>query len=231
MINMKFLNLLEQVLLALLFSLRANRLRYFFLLLVLTISPLVNSKELTSLKVLVMGDSLSAAYNMPSESGWVNLAAEYFKSNDQQITFINASVSGATTAAGLKILPIALEQHQPNIVILELGANDGLQGKPIPYITSNLSKLIKLSQEANAKVLLLGVRIPPNYGSAYTEPFFQQYEKLSKKYDTALVPFFLEGVAGNNELMMQDGLHPKAEGQPKVLQNVIPELKVLLNAF
>lgn len=182
----------------------------------------------TQKKILVMGDSLSAAYRLPVEKGWVAILQAKLAEQQFPVSIVNASVSGATTAAGLKILPPALVQHKPDIVILALGANDGLQGKPISYITANLDKLIKLSIAESAEVLLLGIRIPPNYGLAYTEPFFAQYQHLSEKYDTALVPFFLDGVAGDVTLMMDDGKHPNAAGQRLVFENVWPSIQALL---
>jgi acyl-CoA thioesterase-1 len=178
--------------------------------------------------ILVVGDSLSAAYNLPSEQGWVHLLSERLKTEQHNYQVINASISGATTSAGLSILPAALTKHQPTIVILGLGGNDGLQGKPLPHIRKQLQKLIELSQNADAKVLLLGIRIPPNLGSKYAEPFFAQYESLSETYETALVPFLLEGIATNSELMMRDGIHPNAEAQALVLDNVWQQLEPLL---
>ena len=179
--------------------------------------------------ILVMGDSLSAAYRLPVEFGWVAMLENQLIEEGYPVSLKNVSVSGATTAAGLKILPSAIEEHQPEFVVLALGANDGLQGKPLPYIRSNLAKLIQISKNSNAKVLLLGVRIPPNYGSAYAEPFFSQYRELSEEHQIQLVPFFLDGAAGKTELMMDDGKHPNAEGQKIVLQNVLPSVKALLS--
>ncbi len=174
----------------------------------------------------MLGDSLSAAYRMPKEQGWVNLLRQRVKPEWQ---VINGAVSGATTAQGLSLLPGLLKQHQPEILILELGGNDGLQGKPIKHITQNLEKLVLQAKQAGATVVLLGIRIPSNFGSRYTEPFFQQYKKIAKKHGLAYHPFLLEGVATNKSLMMNDGIHPKAAAQPKILENVWgvlkPELK------
>ncbi len=182
----------------------------------------------TSQKILVMGDSLSAAYKLPVEDGWVYHLQARLQQQNRGVEVVNASVSGATTAAGLQILPDALLVHKPDIVILELGANDGLQGKPIPYITKNLSKLIETAKADGAKVLIVGIKLPPNFGSRYTQPFFAQYEALSQTYQLPLVPFLLEGVAGNRDLMQRDGLHPTAAGQPLVLENVWPVLETLM---
>ena len=186
--------------------------------------------EVSPVRILVLGDSLSAAYKLPKEKGWVHIMTERFNNMGTPVQVVNASVSGITTAGGLQILPNALKQNEPQIVVIELGANDGLQGKPVPYITKNLTRLINLAQNDGAEVLLLGVRLPPNRGSRYAEPFFNQYSELSKQFDTALVPFFLEGVAGTTEFMMSDGLHPNAAGQPKVADNVMPALKILVAA-
>lgn len=186
--------------------------------------------------ILVLGDSLSAAYNLNISEGWVALLADKLanrqakqpkqtsisiKNTDySHYHVINASISGATTAAGLNILPQLLLQHKPQIVLLELGANDGLQGKPIAYIQNNLDKLITLSQEEGADVVLLGIKLPPNYGTAYTKPFFEQYKTLAQMYDLTYLPFLLDGVAGDAQLMQNDRLHPNAKAQPLILNNV-----------
>ncbi len=179
-------------------------------------------------KVLVLGDSLSAAYKLPAERGWVYLLQQRLRDQGAATQVVNASVSGATTAAGLQILPGALATHSPDVVLIELGANDGLQGKPVPYIRKNLQQLITLAQATGAKVVLLGVRLPPNFGARYTEPFFAQYAALAVQNNLTLVPFILKGVAGQSGLMMEDGLHPNAEGQLHVLENVWAELAPIL---
>ena len=171
-------------------------------------------------KVLVLGDSLSAAYKLPATQGWVHLLQQRLREYDVSTELVNASVSGATTAAGLQILPGALAAHVPDMVIVELGANDGLQGKPVSYIRKNLQQLIEKSQAGGAKVVLLGVRLPPNFGARYAEPFFAQYASLAEQYDAVLVPFMLDGVAGQSAFMMGDGLHPNATGQVRVLENI-----------
>lgn len=177
--------------------------------------------------VLVLGDSLSAAYGLPPEQGWVAALQKRFAEKD--IQFVNASVSGATTAAGLARLPALLQQHKPEWVVLELGANDGLQGKPIPYIRRNLSTLIEQAQGSGSEVLLLGVRLPPNLGQRYTEPFFEMYAELAAKYQLAYVPFILEGVAGDERLMQDDGLHPNAEGQKVMARHLGQSLERFLS--
>jgi len=149
---------------------------------------------------------------------------------DATLTRLRLSgLRGATTAAGLQTLPVALKKHQPDIVILEMGGNDGLQGKPVALIKRNLEQLIKISQDAGARVLLIGMRLPPNLGSRYTEPFFQQYAELAKKYQLAYIPFLLEGVAGNEQLMQADGIHPTAQAQERILENVWPTLETLID--
>ncbi len=182
------------------------------------------SKTQAITNILVLGDSLSAAYNIPLEKGWVNL----LRKRVPGIEIINASLGGATTSNGLQRLPGLLEKHKSQLVIIELGANDGLQGKPIHYITSNLDKLIIFAQSTGAKVLLIGNRLPPNRGERYTKPFFNQYQKLAKRHSVAYLPFMLRGLAGNSEYMQQDGLHPKANAQAAILDNLWPILKPLL---
>ncbi|MHA7880888.1 MAG: arylesterase [Saccharospirillum sp.] len=172
--------------------------------------------------LLVMGDSLSAGYGMPPEATWVALMEERLNDRPGATRVINASISGETSMGGLERLPALLERHQPDIVLLELGANDGLRGFPVPTIQDNLAAMIELSQEAGADVILLGIRIPPNFGSRYTEPFFNQYAALAEQYDLPYLPFLLDGVAQFSDLMQADGLHPTASAQPIILENVWP---------
>ncbi len=179
--------------------------------------------------IVVLGDSLSAAYQMPVERGWVSLMRDELIKTHDQVEVINASVSGATTAAGLQILPSVMQQHRPDILVLALGANDGLQGKPLPYIRRNLERLISLAETGGATILLVGIRIPPNYGSAYTEPFFHQFADLARERQLAYLPFLLDGVAGDDALMMSDGLHPEPEAQPRILRNVLEALRPMLS--
>ncbi len=178
--------------------------------------------------ILILGDSLSAAYKLSAKQGWASLMQARLREEGLRYQVVNASISGATSAAGLQLLPRKLHEHKPSVVILELGANDGLQGKPVSYISQNLKRLIQLAKDANAQVLLLGIRLPPNFGSKYTEPFFQQYALLAKDLEANLVPFMLDGVAGKPEYMLSDGLHPNAEGQVLVLDTIWPYLQVLL---
>ena len=179
--------------------------------------------------VLVVGDSLSAAHNIPAASGWVNLLQQRVK---QQIKpppeIVNASISGETTAGALTRLPALLEKHRPSVVVIELGGNDALRGLTPAQLRGNLEKMITASQAAGAKVLLLGIDVPPNYGPAYRDRLRRTYAELATQYKVPLLPFLLEGVALQPGLMQSDGLHPTAAGQPRVLDNVWPLLKPLL---
>lgn len=183
---------------------------------------------LASQTILVFGDSLSAAYGIPRDSGWVSLLEKKLADEKPGWRVINASISGETTSGGLsRILPILLE-HQPAIVIIELGANDGLRGLAVEDARRNLGKIIEASRKTKARVMLIGMRIPPNYGLKYASEFSQMYIALAKRYKAAVVPFFLDGVADNPKLLQLDGLHPTAKAQPKLLQNIWPELQKLL---
>lgn len=177
--------------------------------------------------LLVVGDSISAGYGIELEQGWVNLLRQRLvKRGDYSVH--NASVSGDTTQIGVARLPTLLKENEPDIVIIELGGNDGLRGFPLKVMENNLRKMIETSQNYGAQVLLVGIQIPPNYGSRYTEQFFQTYFKLAEEYEVPLVPFILDKVALEPELMQNDGIHPTAEGQPILLDNVWPVLKPLL---
>lgn len=195
----------------------------------LLLLPYATSQASQPPVLLVMGDSLSAAYNLPAESGWVNLLEQRLQQQGYDWQVINASISGETTGGGLTRLPALLRQHQPQIVLLELGANDGLRGQPPQRITANLDRMITLTRQADAEVLLLGILLPPNYGPRYLQQFEQIYPQLAKQHQLPLVPFLLEGVADKPSLMQQDGLHPTAEAQPEILETVWVELKPLLN--
>ncbi|HRD66629.1 MAG TPA: arylesterase [Candidatus Competibacter sp.] len=178
--------------------------------------------------ILVLGDSLSAGYGIPVERGWVSLLQRRLTERGFPHRVVNASISGDTTGGGLSRLPATLERDRPAIVILELGANDGLRGQPVMAMAANLSRLIELSQQAGARVLLAEMRIPPNYGPAYTEKFQAAFGQLAKHYDIPLIPFFLDGVAGDPALIQDDGLHPRAEAQGRILDNVWPILEPVL---
>jgi acyl-CoA thioesterase-1 len=176
--------------------------------------------------LLVFGDSLSAAYGIPVQQGWVNLLAQ--KLEKRGIRVINASISGETTSGGITRIATTLAQHKPNIVVLQLGANDGLRGLPVKQMEQNLAAIIRAIQQAGAKVLLLGMKIPPNYGPQYTRDFSNTYTDLARQFKIGLVPFFLDGVAGNPALIQLDGLHPTAQAQPRLLDNVWGGLQKLM---
>ncbi len=178
--------------------------------------------------VLVMGDSLSAAYGIDSDAGWVNLLRQRLNTEATDWQLINASISGETTDGGLRRLPDLLNKHQPDIVIIALGGNDGLRGFQPPSIKERLASMIELSQ-AEADVLLLGIEIPPNYGAVYTNAFRDIYSSLAAEYETALLPFMLRNVYDGDGMMQADGMHPTAQAQPKILDNIWPVLSPLLH--
>jgi acyl-CoA thioesterase-1 len=172
--------------------------------------------------ILVMGDSLSAGYGMSLDKAWPSLLQTKLQQSSPQTQWkiINASVSGETTQGGVRRLPSLLAEFEPDWVLLELGANDGLRGYPIANISANLAAMITQIQTSGAKTAVLGIQLPPNYGARYTGPFFKQYATLAKKFDTALVPFLLDEVAVYSELMQPDGLHPTISAQPIIVDNV-----------
>lgn len=176
----------------------------------------------------MFGDSLSAGYGLEAEQGWVSLLKRRLAEEGYGQQVVNASVSGETTAGGLSRLPRALAQHHPDVLVLELGANDGLRGLPLATARGNLSAMIAAGQKARARVLLVGVQLPPNYGPAYTGGFKELFGQLARQTKSPLVPFLMEGVALKETLMQADGLHPNAAGQPLLLDNVWRELKPLL---
>jgi len=178
--------------------------------------------------ILVVGDSLSAGYGIELSQGWVSLLERRLAEEKLPYRVVNASVSGDVSRSGLTRLPAALERYRPAIVMLELGGNDGLQGLPLRQLEQNLAAMIELCRQAGAQVVLAGMRIPPNYGPRYSQGFQAVFEHLAKRYDIPLIPFLLEGVGGHPELMQSDGVHPRAEAQPKMLENVWVVLKPLL---
>jgi len=180
--------------------------------------------------VVVLGDSLSAGYGIPLKEGWVNLLAQRIATEGYGYQVINASVSGETTQGGLARLPRVLKIHKPAIVIIELGGNDGLRGLPLAASRENLRKTIELARAAQARVVLLGMLIPPNYGQRYAQEFRDMFSTLASSHSVALVPFLLDKVALNPRLMQDDGIHANAKGQPQMLENVWPTLKPLLVA-
>jgi len=178
--------------------------------------------------ILIMGDSLSAEYGIKRGSGWVELLSKRLKNGGGNIQIINASISGETTTGGLNRLNDLLRGHQPQIVIIELGANDGLRGLQIQIAEQNLKQMILQSHKYGAKVLLLGMKIPPNYGHDYTQRFFSMYKKLAQTEGAELVPFFLDKVAENAQLFQADLIHPNEKAQSILLDNVWKELNKLI---
>lgn len=180
--------------------------------------------------LLIVGDSLSAAYGVPSDRAWVQLLQERLDNNGlSQWNVVNASISGETTDGGARRLPGLLADNSPDVVVIELGGNDGLRGFPPNVIESNLAQMITQVQDAGAQAILVGMQIPPNYGQRYTQMFADIFPKLSDRYNTALVPFFLQGVYDQEGMMQDDGIHPSVEAQPKLLENMWPVLKRALN--
>jgi len=179
-------------------------------------------------KILVVGDSLSAEYGLQRGSGWVALLATRLAKEHPEASVVNASISGDTTSGGLVRLPALLRQHQPTLVVLELGGNDALRGLPLDTSRSNLTEMARLAKAANARVLILGMQIPPNYGPAYTQALAAVYPELAQRYDAALIEFLLADVALKRELMQPDGIHPNAAGQEIVFANVWRVLGPLL---
>jgi acyl-CoA thioesterase-1 len=178
--------------------------------------------------ILVLGDSLSSAYGLDVDKGWVNLLAKRLQENRSGYRVVNASISGDTTNSGATRLPQALARYRPDIVVVELGGNDGLRGLPLSVTRANLERIVNDSQAAGARVLLLGMRLPPNYGPAYVNAFHAIYEELADQYQASRVPFLLDGIGGVEGMMQADGIHPRSEAQPLMLENVWPHLKPLL---
>ena len=178
-----------------------------------------------NLTLLVYGDSLSASYGIEQEQGWVNLLKSKLRSEKLPIDVVNGSVSGETTTGGLARLPAMLDSYQPELLILELGGNDGLRGLPLDLMRENLASMIDLAKASGAEVILTGIQIPPNYGPRYTAPFFEIYSALAKQKLLPLVPFLIDGIPQQPELMQNDGIHPRAEAQSMILDNVWPILK------
>ncbi len=179
--------------------------------------------------VLVLGDSISAAYGIQREQGWVHLLSERLAGIDPVYQVVNASISGETTGGGLARLPAVLATHDPAVVIIELGGNDGLRGYPVARIRSNLEQLVVTADPDRRDIILVGMQIPPNYGPRYTRSFQGLFEDISAEYDVALVPSFLESVALQPELMQRDGIHPKAEAQYLLLDTLWPHVWPLLH--
>lgn len=177
--------------------------------------------------ILIFGDSLSAGYGIARDDSWGNLLQTSLRKTHPQYEVVNASISGETTAGGVRRIVKAMGEHRPAVVILELGANDGLRGTPLNETEKNLNKIIQQAKKANAKVLLLGIQIPPNYGQDYTKRFSALYPKMAKKHQVNLVGFMLKGIPP--EQFQADNLHPNAAAQPQILRNVLPSLTPLLS--
>lgn len=179
-------------------------------------------------KILVMGDSLSAAYGLAKEQGWVTLMEGRLAQKFPKCSVVNASVSGETTAGGKTRLPALLKTHQPSHMILELGANDGLRGLPVQAMHDNLTAMTVMARRATAQTILVGMQIPPNYGQNYSKKFAETFTQISRKQKVPLVPFMLEGFADNPKAFQADGIHPNAEFQAKILDNLWPTVSSTL---
>jgi len=184
----------------------------------------------TSPVILVVGDSISAGYGLPAGSGWVTLLQERLKQEHRPHTVVNASISGDTTAGGRARLDALLARYRPAITVIELGGNDGLRGGNVDAMRQNLDAMTVAAQKAGSRVLLIGMRMPPNYGTAYVERFDATFAEVAKAHKTALVPFFFEGFGENEAMFQPDRIHPVAAAQPKLLDNVWRELKPMLSA-
>ena len=199
-----------------------TRLLPYFFLLSLCLLPLgVSAKT-----IMILGDSLSAGYGIQPQQGWVHLLQKRLEQQyPKHHKVVNASVSGETTSGALARLPKLLQTHRPDLVVIELGGNDGLRGQPPQMIQKNLASLIQQSQKAKAKVIVFGMKMPPNYGQAYSKAFENNYKVVSQQYKVKLLPFFMQGVAGNKTLMQKDLIHPNAKAQTILLNNAYPYIK------
>ena len=199
-----------------------TRLLPYFFFLSLCLLPLgVSAKT-----IMILGDSLSAGYGIQPQQGWVHLLQKRLEQQyPKQHKVVNASVSGETTSGALARLPKLLQTHRPDLVVIELGGNDGLRGQPPQMIQKNLASLIQQSQKAKAKVIVFGIKMPPNYGQAYSKAFENNYKVVSQQYKVKLLPFFMQGVAGNKTLMQKDLIHPNAKAQTILLNNAYPYIK------
>ncbi|MFA0087376.1 arylesterase [Vibrio sp. E150_011] len=198
--------------------------RSFFVLILISLA----SFHAKATSILILGDSLSAGYNMKAEQSWPTLLPDLLSTSEQPVVVINGSVSGDTTGNGLAKMSGLLEEHQPDYVLIELGANDGLRGFQPNIVKNNLHQLITMSKDAGAKVMLMQIRIPPNYGKRYAKMFEAIYPDLAEETSTPLIPFFLEQVITKPEWMMEDGLHPKAVAQPFIAETIANELRPYL---
>ena len=202
-----------------------DRLRRVLLLCLMLSAPAAYSASKT---LLVLGDSISAEYGLPRDSGWVSLLQKRLSDDKLPVTVINASISGETTAGGLTRLPALLQQHKPAVLIIELGGNDGLRGLSLAATQANLREMIKSGERIGARVLLLGMRVPPNYGPDYSKRFAAMYQGLARERNVKLVPFLLTGLEDTERFFQQDRIHPNQRAQTVMLDNVWPSLRPLL---
>ena len=187
-----------------------------------SLSPMLVSAK----TIMIVGDSLSAGYGIQPQQGWVYLLQKRLDQQyPKQHKVVNASISGESTGGALARLPKLLQTHKPQIVVIELGGNDGLRGQPPQMIQKNLGQLVQISQQAKAQVIIFGMKIPPNYGTAYSKAFENNYKMVSQQYKVKLLPFFLEGVAGKKDLVQNDQIHPNAKAQPILLNTAYPYIK------
>jgi acyl-CoA thioesterase-1 len=194
--------------------------------------PVASEARAANSAILVLGDSLSAAYNIPVESGWVALLGERLKTQDPKHPreVVNASISGETTSGGLARLPTLLAVHKPGVVLIELGANDGLRGLSIEEIRANLQRMVASCRDQGTQVVLIGIELPVNYGPQYRTGLRSVYRDIARDFNVPLVPFLLDGVADDVNLMQDDGLHPLPAAEPKLLDNVWPMLRMALDS-
>ena len=202
-----------------------DRLRRILLLCLMLSAPAAYSASKT---LLVLGDSISAEYGLPRDSGWVSLLQKRLSDDKLPVTVINASISGETTAGGLTRLPALLQQHKPAVLIIELGGNDGLRGLSLAATQANLREMIKSGERIGARVLLLGMRVPPNYGPDYSKRFAAMYQGLARERNVKLVPFLLTGLEDTERFFQPDRIHPNQRAQTVMLDNVWPSLRSLL---
>ena len=198
-------------------------LRILLLLILTAVAPVHAART-----ILVFGDSLSAGYGLPAGSGWVSLLEQRLKRDRLDYTIVNASISGETTLGGRNRIADALAEHKPAVVIVQLGGNDGLRGNSIEETRRNLIAIVGASRKARAKVLLVGMRIPPNYGKVYTRRFEALFAEVARQQNASLVPFMLQGFADKPEWFQSDGIHPAVEAQPRILDNIYRRLRALL---
>jgi len=198
-------------------------LRYLLLLVLTAVAPAHAART-----ILVFGDSLSAGYGLPTGSGWASLLQYRLKRDKLDYAVVNASISGETTLGGRNRIAAALAEHQPAVVIVQLGGNDGLRGNSIEETRRNLIAIVEASRNAGAKVLLVGMRIPPNYGQVYTRRFEALFAEVARQQNASLVPFMLQGFADKREWFQSDGIHPTVEAQPRILDNIYRRLRALL---